>query len=319
MQHFITEFCNFFLVVISFFILAQLYRVLKFISSPKTYKGKILCSLISLYITSSIVYVLDQKFDGFSPEWLSNYFIPYTLVAGSITTLIILYIIYKIYNRFNKRYSLNQLDRLEGHRFEYACADILKMNGFKNVKVTQGSGDYGVDIIAYKNGKKYAVQCKRYSHKLDNKPIQEVKAGLAYYHCDIGAVMTNQYFTEPAKELARINSVKLWDRNALSKMLRKTSKTKTVKEKKTRKEKRPSFPPMTISDPLTREAIEIIATNQNADTDFIQRKLRLGYPHAESILSEIESLGMIGPQTETGREIRITAEDLPQLDIKNKA
>ena len=163
------------------------------------------------------------------------------------------------------------------------------------------------------------MQCKRYSHKLDNKPIQEVKAWLAYYHCDISAVMTNQYFTEPAKELARINGVKLWDRNALSKMLRKTSKTKTVKEKKTRKEKRPSFPPMTISDPLTREAIEIIAANQNADTDFIQRKLRLGYPHAESILSEIESLGMIGPQTETGREIRITAEDLPQLDIKNKA
>lgn len=237
------------------------------------------------------------------------------LICAAVCVLVLL----RIFGFIRRKYTLKQLDGLEGHRFEYACADILKMNGFKNVKVTQGSGDYGVDIIAYKNGKKYAVQCKRYSHKLDNKPIQEVKAGLAYYHCDIGAVMTNQYFTEPAKELARINGVKLWDRNALSKMLRKTSKTKTVKEKKTRKEKRPSFPPMTISDPLTREAIEIIATNQNADTDFIQRKLRLGYPHAESILSEIESLGMIGPQTETGREIRITAEDLPQLDIKNKA
>lgn len=237
------------------------------------------------------------------------------LVCAAVCVLVLL----RIFGFIRRKYTLKQLDGLEGHRFEYACADILKMNGFKNVKVTQGSGDYGVDIIAYKNGKKYAVQCKRYSHKLDNKPIQEVKAGLAYYNCDIGAVMTNQYFTEPAKELARINGVKLWDRNALSKMLRKTSKTKTVKEKKTRKEKRPSFPPMTISDPLTREAIEIIATNQNADTDFIQRKLRLGYPHAESILSEIESLGMIGPQTETGREIRITAEDLPQLDIKNKA
>lgn len=236
------------------------------------------------------------------------------LVCAAVCVLVLL----RIFGFIRRKYTLKQLDGLEGHRFEYACADILKMNGFKNVKVTQGSGDYGVDIIAYKNGKKYAVQCKRYSHKLDNKPIQEVKAGLAYYHCDIGAVMTNQYFTEPAKELARINGVKLWDRNALSKMLRKTSKTKTVKEKKTRKEKRPSFPPMTISDPLTREAIEIIATNQNADTDFIQRKLRLGYPHAESILSEIESLGLIGPQTETGREIRITAEDLPQLDIKNK-
>lgn len=238
------------------------------------------------------------------------------IVCAAVCMLVLL----RVFGFIRRKYTLKQLDGMEGHRFEYACADILKMNGFKNVKVTQGSGDYGVDIIAYKNGKKYAVQCKRYSHKLDNKPIQEVKAGLAYYNCDIGAVMTNQYFTEPAKELARINGVKLWDRNALSKMLRKTAKDKpkNVKEKKTRKEKRPSFPPMTISDPLTREAIGIIATNQNADTDFIQRKLRLGYPHAESILSEIESLGLIGPQTEAGREIRITAEDLPQLDIKNK-
>lgn len=238
------------------------------------------------------------------------------IVCAAVCVLVLL----RIFGFIRRKYTLKQLDGMEGHRFEYACADILKMNGFKNVKVTQGSGDYGVDIIAYKNGKKYAVQCKRYSHKLDNKPIQEVKAGLAYYNCDIGAVMTNQYFTEPAKELARINGVKLWDRNALSKMLRKTAKDKpkNVKEKKTRKEKRPSFLPMTISDPLTREAIEIIATAQNADTDFIQRKLRLGYPHAESILSEIESLGLIGPQTEAGREIRITAEDLPQLDIKNK-
>lgn len=164
-------------------------------------------------------------------------------VCAAVCVLVLL----RIFGFIRRKYTLKQLDGMEGHRFEYACADILKMNGFKNVKVTQGSGDYGVDIIAYKNGKKYAVQCKRYSHKLDNKPIQEVKAGLAYYNCDIGAVMTNQYFTEPAKELARINGVKLWDRNALSKMLRKTAKDKpkNVKEKKTRKEKRPSFPPMT--------------------------------------------------------------------------
>lgn len=281
---------------------------------PKKSKNET-CCLWRLFGYTLLACIIALIYDLGKTYLSSGQKLAVKIVCAAVCVLVLL----RIFGFIRRKYTLKQLDGLEGHRFEYACADILKMNGFKNVKVTQGSGDYGVDIIAYKNGKKYAVQCKRYSHKLDNKPIQEVKAGLAYYHCDIGAVMTNQYFTEPAKELARINGVKLWDRNALSKMLRKTSKTKTVKEKKTRKEKRPSFPPMTISDPLTREAIEIIATNQNADTDFIQRKLRLGYPHAESILSEIESLGMIGPQTETGREIRITAEDLPQLDIKNKA
>lgn len=283
---------------------------------PKKSKNET-CCLWRLFGYTLLACIIALIYDLGKTYLSSGQKLAVKIVCAAVCVLVLL----RIFGFIRRKYTLKQLDGMEGHRFEYACADILKMNGFKNVKVTQGSGDYGVDIIAYKNGKKYAVQCKRYSHKLDNKPIQEVKAGLAYYNCDIGAVMTNQYFTEPAKELARINGVKLWDRNALSKMLRKTAKDKpkNVKEKKTRKEKRPSFPPMTISDPLTREAIGIIATNQNANTDFIQRKLRLGYPHAESILSEIESLGMIGPQTETGREIRITAEDLPQLDIKNKA
>lgn len=283
---------------------------------PKKSKNET-CCLWRLFGYTLLACIIALIYDLGKTYLSSGQKLAVKIVCAAVCVLVLL----RIFGFIRRKYTLKQLDGMEWHRFEYACADILKMNGFKNVKVTQGSGDYGVDIIAYKNGKKYAVQCKRYSHKLDNKPIQEVKAGLAYYNCDIGAVMTNQYFTEPAKELARINGVKLWDRNALSKMLRKTAKDKpkNVKEKKTRKEKRPSFPPMTISDPLTREAIGIIATNQNANTDFIQRKLRLGYPHAESILSEIESLGMIGPQTETGREIRITAEDLPQLDIKNKA
>lgn len=282
---------------------------------PKKSKNET-CCLWRLFGYTLLACIIALIYDLGKTYLSSGQKLAVKFVCAAVCVLVLL----RIFGFIRRKYTLKQLDGMEGHRFEYACADILKMNGFKNVKVTQGSGDYGVDIIAYKNGKKYAVQCKRYSHKLDNKPIQEVKAGLAYYNCDIGAVMTNQYFTEPAKELARINGVKLWDRNTLSKMLRKTAKDKpkNVKEKKTRKEKRPSFPPMTISDPLTREAIGIIATAQNADTDFIQRRLRLGYPHAESILSEIESLGLIGPQTETGREIRITAEDLPQLDIKNK-
>lgn len=74
--------------------------------------------------------------------------------------------------------------------------------------------------------RKYTIQCKCYSHKLDNKPIQEVIGGLAYYGCNKGVVMTNQYFTEPAKQLAKVNGIELWDRNVLSRMTKRTSKIK---------------------------------------------------------------------------------------------
>jgi predicted AAA+ superfamily ATPase len=127
-----------------------------------------------------------------------------------ILSVIGILLILKIFGFFNRKYTMSQLDNMEGHRFEFACADILKMNGFYDVKVTQGSGDYGVDIIARKGMRKYAIQCKCYSHKLDNKPIQEVIGGLAYYGCNKGVVMTNQYFTEPAKQLAKVNGTEMF-------------------------------------------------------------------------------------------------------------
>ena len=61
--------------------------------------------------------------------------------------------------------------------------------------------------------------------KLDNTPIQEVVGGLAYYQCDKGAVMTNQYFTEPAKQLAQVNDIELLDRDTLSHMVNRTEKS----------------------------------------------------------------------------------------------
>lgn len=68
-------------------------------------------------------------------------------------------------SRFKKGFveeSLNYADNLDGHDFEYWCADLVGSCGFSNVEVTSGSNDNGVDIIAYKHNRKCAIQCKRY-------------------------------------------------------------------------------------------------------------------------------------------------------------
>lgn len=147
------------------------------------------------------------------------------IAAIVIAVVIVSSMICTIYRKFHRKYTLKQLDKMDGHQFEYACADILKANGYKHVKVTRGSSDFGVDIIAEKDKVRYAIQCKRYNHKLDNTPIQEVVGGLAYYQCDKGAVMTNQYFTEPAKQLAQVNDIELLDRDTLSHMVNRTEKS----------------------------------------------------------------------------------------------
>lgn len=115
----------------------------------------------------------------------------------------------------NPEAELYKVDGMEGHDFEYWCADLLKKNGFSNVEVTRGSGDQGVDVLAKFGDAKYAIQCKCYSFDLGNKPVQEVNAGKAFYHCHIGVVMTNRYFTAGAKEIAEATGVLLWDRDTL--------------------------------------------------------------------------------------------------------
>lgn len=114
---------------------------------------------------------------------------------------------------------LESVDNMEGHAFEYWCAALLRRNGFADVEVTPGSNDQGVDVLAKKDGIKYAIQCKCYSSDLGNKPIQEVHTGKSLYHCQIGVVMTNRYFTQGARDAAEATGTLLWDRDKLREMM----------------------------------------------------------------------------------------------------
>lgn len=119
----------------------------------------------------------------------------------------------------HERMSLSKLDRMDGHSFEHACSKILLANGFSHVKVTQASGDYGIDILAERNGQPYAIQCKCYNSPVGNHAIEEAYAGAAYYDDRIPVVMTNQGFTNAALQMAGKLNVLLWGRNELQKML----------------------------------------------------------------------------------------------------
>lgn len=110
----------------------------------------------------------------------------------------------------------NQFDYMTGENFEVFVAQILRKIGFTGIQLTKGSCDQGVDILAEKDGIKYAIQCKRYSQPVGNKAVQEVFAGKTFYRCHVGAVVTNNYFTQSAKDLARENGIVLWGKDFLN-------------------------------------------------------------------------------------------------------
>ena len=46
-----------------------------------------------------------------------------------------------------------------------------------------------IEIIAEKDGMKYAVQCKHYSSNVGNHAVQEAFSGKSIYHADVAVVM----------------------------------------------------------------------------------------------------------------------------------
>lgn len=120
------------------------------------------------------------------------------------------------------------LDAMTGIQFEQYCMTLLTCLGYKHMSYTKASQDQGVDLIGFKDGCKYAIQCKRYSYTVGNKAIQEVVAGMNMYSCQKAIVITTNYFTRQAKQLARVNDVDLIDRAKLRQLIRSASLTKTT-------------------------------------------------------------------------------------------
>lgn len=135
------------------------------------------------------------------------------MIAILLVAFLLIY--HKRKKNIEKALQTDKYDLMSGEEFEHFCADVLRGNGFGGVEVTQVSGDHGVDVIASKDGKKYAIQCKRYSKSVGNKAVQEVYSGKDIYKADIAVVMTNSEFTKQAMEDAKKLGVELWDRDKI--------------------------------------------------------------------------------------------------------
>ena len=143
---------------------------------------------------------------------MDTYQISIIIVVCALAMLVsaALYLLQRVRRRMPEDFDL-----MEGHEFEEYCAELLKKCGFEDVEVTRGSGDYGIDILAEKDGVTYAIQCKCYNAPVGVKAVQEAYAGRDYYDRMVGAVLTNQHFTQPAVEAAEKLKILLWDRERL--------------------------------------------------------------------------------------------------------
>jgi hypothetical protein len=107
---------------------------------------------------------------------------------------------------------------MTGVEFEEFMAEFLTLQGYE-VELTKASGDQGVDLLLKEGDRSIAVQLKRYSRPLGNKPVQEVLGGMFHYKADEAWVIATAPFTRGAADLARSTGVKLIDGEELAEWL----------------------------------------------------------------------------------------------------
>ncbi|HTY34339.1 restriction endonuclease [Mycobacterium sp.] len=119
--------------------------------------------------------------------------------------------------RRDRRHAMSDLaavDRKSGVEFEEFVAAQLRTAGW-GVMRTAGTGDYGVDLIATRDGTRMAVQCKRQAKAVGVAAVQQVVSGALHHGCNQAVVVTNQTFTKAARQLAATHRCRLVGREQL--------------------------------------------------------------------------------------------------------
>ena len=119
-----------------------------------------------------------------------------------------------VWQRTYGQAKINELDQLTGMEFEVCLAGLFRTQGYA-AQFTPHTGDYGADLILIGDGKRIAVQAKRYAGSVGIAAVQEALSGQAYYRCDTAWVVTTGSFTPNAVELAKKSGVKLIERGEL--------------------------------------------------------------------------------------------------------
>ena len=109
----------------------------------------------------------------------------------------------------------------KGVLYEIEVAKKLEERGYRNVKITKASHEYGADILAFKNGLEYLFQCKNYKGTVGVKAVQEVSTAMEIYDADEGVVVCDTTYSKPAYtaiekiddkpiQLLTLNEIKAW-------------------------------------------------------------------------------------------------------------
>ena len=109
---------------------------------------------------------------------------------------------------------------MDPRQFEDAVAQLFQHNGFR-VEQMPFVNDGGKDAIAWRDGFKYLVECKRYerSQAVHRRDMQILAAAMQDERAHGGYYVTTGRFTRPAIEYATLHHIELVDGDVLTRIV----------------------------------------------------------------------------------------------------
>jgi HJR/Mrr/RecB family endonuclease len=103
--------------------------------------------------------------------------------------------------------------------FEHFIGDQFKKRGYR-VSVTKATGDQGIDLICYKDGKKVIVQCKKYHNQVPSQAVMNLIGAKHFHDAHEAILITTGQFTNAGKAYANKTNIQLIDGKQLIEWLK---------------------------------------------------------------------------------------------------
>jgi HJR/Mrr/RecB family endonuclease len=115
---------------------------------------------------------------------------------------------------------IEQLRKIDWYQFEKFIAYIYEKRGFDVTRKGGANPDGGVDLIVYKDGQRFAVQCKQWkTWKVGVKPMREFLGALTDSGIQKGIFIALNKYSDDAKQLAEKHRIEIINETGLRRMM----------------------------------------------------------------------------------------------------
>lgn len=125
-----------------------------------------------------------------------------------------------IKRKFNDLSSIEHIRQLSWRQFESIVGEAFRRRGYAVMENAVDGADGGIDLVLWKEGAKFYVQCKQWKQpKVGVKPIRELYGVIAASDAAGGFFVASGEYTEEACDFARNCAIELIDGLALAEMI----------------------------------------------------------------------------------------------------